>query len=265
MRVSSATMTTDAADRVHEGLIAGFAATASRIPGTRVQRRDGYTAAVCPVIPLPGFNGLWIERDLPRPVIESAADEVSSDGIPAFLLVRAGTTGAVADTALSLGFRLEESVPAMVVEPGTLVPAAPAGVEIRRTGMQDRHTAVDLGAAGFGGPHAIFDAMYTSIFATPGFAVYEAWADGQPVSTACSFRTHGSVGIFNVATPEAHRRHGYGRAVTERAIRDAFDAGADLAWLQASELGARVYHAMGFHDVDRYDIYSNAEPGAAPN
>ena len=256
-------MTRNAADRLHDGLIAGFAATASRIPGTWVERRDGYTAAVCPVIPLPGFNGLWIEQDLAPGDVESAMADVASSALPVFLLVRVGTAGAFAETAAGLGFRLEESVPAMVVEPATLVAGA-TGVEIRRTGMQDRHTAVDLGAAGFGGPRSIFEAMYTSIFATPGFAVYEAWVDGQPVSTASSYKVHGAVGIFNVATPAEHRRHGYGRSVTERAIRDAFDAGADLAWLQASELGAPVYRAMGFREVDRYDIYSNAEPVARP-
>src|SRR4051794_17996724 len=80
--VSSATMTTDAAHRLHEGLIAGFAATASRIPGTWVERREGYAAAACPAIPLPGFNGLWIERDVAKDVIASAVDEVVSPGIP---------------------------------------------------------------------------------------------------------------------------------------------------------------------------------------
>ena len=255
-------MTTDAADRVHEGLIAGFGATASRIPGTWVERRDGYTAAVCPAIPLPGFNGLWIERDVAPSIVEAAMSDVASTTIPVFLLVRAGTTGAFADTAAALGFRLEESVPAMVVERDALVAGPRIDVEVRRTGMQERHTAVDLCAAGFGGPRPMFETMYTSIFATPGFAVYEAWIHDQPVSTASSCKAHGSVGIFNVATSAEHRRHGYGRSVTERAIRDGFDAGADLAWLQASELGAPVYRAMGFREVDRYDIYSSGDAAA---
>ena len=62
-----------------------------------------------------------------------------------------------------------------------------------------------------------------------------------------------------MATPAAFRRRGFGRAVTERAIRDGFEAGADLAWLQASELGRSVYASMGFRQVESYEIFGRAE------
>jgi hypothetical protein len=54
------------------------------------------------------------------------------------------------------------------------------------------------------------------------------------------------------ATPLEFRSRGYGRAVTTGAIEAAFEAGTDLAWLQASPLGQPVYQAMGFRQVATY-------------
>lgn len=92
------------------------------------------------------------------------------------------------------------------------------------------------------------------VMAAPGLMVYVARTGGELVSTATAWTRDGGVGIFNVATPPAHRGHGYGRAITEYAVRDGFAAGADLAWLEASQLGESVYRAMGFRQVETYLI-----------
>jgi predicted acetyltransferase len=94
------------------------------------------------------------------------------------------------------------------------------------------------------------------VAAMPGMAYYVARLAGEPVSTALGLVNGAEVGIFNVATPPQHRRRGFGAAVTERAIRDGFAAGADLAWLQSSELGEPVYRRMGFRQVETYVLLS---------
>ena len=81
---------------------------------------------------------------------------------------------------------------------------------------------------------------------------------GEPVSTAIGFVVGETVGIFNVATPPNQRRQGYRAALTERAIRDGFDQGADLAWLQSSHLGEPVYRHIGFRTVGTYNLFTRA-------
>jgi N-acetylglutamate synthase len=62
-------------------------------------------------------------------------------------------------------------------------------------------------------------------------------------------------------SPPEHRGRGYGRAVTAKAVADGFEAGADLAWLQASQLGQPVYRAMGFRQVETYLVLGRPSTG----
>ena len=74
--------------------------------------------------------------------------------------------------------------------------------------------------------------------------VYLGRVEAEAVTTAIGYRTGREGGIFNVATPAEHRRHGYGAAITAFATRSLFESGADLAWLQTSPIGERVYHRL---------------------
>ena len=90
----------------------------------------------------------------------------------------------------------------------------------------------------------------------PGWIEEVSWyvgrVDGAIVSTGLGFTVEGVTGVFNVATPPEHRGRGYGSAVTSRALRDAFDAGSQLAFLQTSELGHGVYRRLGFRSGEEY-------------
>jgi hypothetical protein len=44
----------------------------------------------------------------------------------------------------------------------------------------------------------------------------------------------------------------YGAALTSRVVRDGFEAGSELAFLQSSEIGHGVYRRLGFRDVEEY-------------
>lgn len=85
-----------------------------------------------------------------------------------------------------------------------------------------------------------------SRFPWPGFQLYVGFVSGEPVATAAMYRHEQVAGIYAVATVERARRRGYGRAVTERAIVDAFDAGCSLSILQSSDMGRSVYESMGY-------------------
>ncbi len=79
--------------------------------------------------------------------------------------------------------------------------------------------------------------------------VYLGRAEAEAVTTAIGYRTGREGAIFSVATPAEHRRHGYGAAITAFATRSLFESGADLAWLQTSPMGERVYYRLGFRQV----------------
>lgn len=90
----------------------------------------------------------------------------------------------------------------------------------------------------------------------PGLRMYVGTVDEVPVTTALSVPTSGdSVGIFNVATPPAHRGHGYGAAVTAAAIADGMAAGARWSWLQSSPEGVGVYERLGFRTVESWAMW----------
>jgi ribosomal protein S18 acetylase RimI-like enzyme len=97
------------------------------------------------------------------------------------------------------------------------------------------------------------------IAALEGLAVYIGRVGEQDVSTAVGYTLDGATGIFNVATPVEHRGRGYGAALTTRAVRDGFDAGAEFAWLQSSDIGRSVYERLGFRTVERYLLYAAPE------
>jgi len=252
------------ADRLHAGLIGSFAEVLPRIEGGRVEEHEGYRVTVCPAIPVPGFNGVWVDGpDSPAALDElrRAVQEVDDAGVPCWVQVRAGATPAFEDAARRLGFRLEETIPGMVVRRDELVAGPPASVTRVRdeAGLLE---ALTIAAVGFEVPAELFAPLYTlSVAASPSVAIYIAEIDGEAVSTATAWTRDGGVGIYNVATPPTHRGHGYGRAITERAIRDGFAAGADLAWLQASSLGEPLYRAMGFRQVETYLLFGKEAPG----
>ena len=75
------------------------------------------------------------------------------------------------------------------------------------------------------------------VLAAPGLTAYVGRVDGEPCCAGLGSVDRGHVGVFNIATPPAHRRRGFGRAVTARVVADGVRAGAHTAYLQASPMG----------------------------
>jgi hypothetical protein len=136
---------------------------------------------------------------------------------------------------------LEEFVPAVA-------PSAP-GFEIDWVkDLEALEEARQVAIAGDG--DGVLAALYEPVVAAiPGVRIYVGWLEDRPVTTAMGWTANGATGIFQVATAPVHRRRGYGGAVTSRAVLDGFAAGADLAWLQSSRSGERLYRNLGFRQV----------------
>jgi hypothetical protein len=259
------------AGHLHEALVESFRSLFARLEGARLEQRAGYLFLVCPRLPLPQLNGVWAsgseqEQAAVRELARAIA-EIEALGLPCWVQTRArGATPALEREARHLGLTWEESVPGMVMTADDLREERGPTVEITCLAdaafLTEAHT---VAAEGFETPPHLMAPFYTpQIAATPGLSVYLGRVAGQPVSTATSFRHGNSVGIFNVATPPTHRRSGYAAALTIRVVRDAFDAGANFAWLQSSPLGNSLYRRIGFRQVETYTLLSRPTSDSAP-
>ncbi len=236
---------------MHDALREAFESLYALFEGARYERRDGYDLLFVPQIPIAPFNGVWPLDDDAAPQLAPALAEIEAAGVPCSVQLRDGTTPACEAEARRLGLISELPMPAMVVREADLRERAVDGLAVSTVGSDDdRRLAMETAAAGFGAPLSIFEPIYREhVLAVEGLWVYLARAGDEVVSTSIGFTLGEMTGIFNVATPAAHRGRGYGAAVTAAAARGGFDDGAELAWLQASDLGFSVYRGLGFQQV----------------
>jgi N-acetylglutamate synthase len=224
--------------------------------------RDGGAIAGVTGVRLPTLNGVWAEWPNPDPpTIAALLDRVAATGLPHCLQLRSGSR-ALAELAALRGMSSEgEDEPLMVLEDPAMLGRArhPAGLTIRRLSPDEAELHARVAAAGFEVPQEPFRQMVTpSVLGLPGVRCYVGEAGGQPVTTGIGVTLGAFVGIFNIATPPAHQRRGYGAAVTARAVTDGFAAGAAWSWLQSSPPGYLIYQRLGFRTVEFWRTWLSA-------
>ncbi len=131
----------------------------------------------------------------------------------------------------------------------------PAGLVVERA-----HTAAEIAAVttflfaptdGADAGGAVF-ARTLQRFAdgsAPTLRLFAGRVDGEIVATSGLSTLTGVAGIYAVATAEAWRGRGFGRALTLAAMRAGAEAGMRTSVLLASELGQPVYRRIGFREV----------------
>ena len=209
-------------------------------------------------IALPTLNGVCVASlDADVEVVADLLDQVAATGLPYCLQLRPDAAKQVTDLALARGMTREQ-VPMMVLEDSGQLDATRTTGElaIRELGPAEANLHARAAAAGFEAPVDLFEQLMTpALLELRGVHCYLGEAGGQPVTTGVGVTLGSSVGIFNIATPPAHRRCGYGSAITARAVADGLAAGAKWAWLQASELGYPIYERLGFQMAEVWSCW----------
>lgn len=218
-------------------------------------RRERGALAAVTLVPVPTLNWVFVDDvAADRDAVEVLLDEVAAAGVPHCLQLRSDCAPLLAELASARGMVREADIPLMVLDARDAAALNDAGPEelmirILVPEQSDRHAR--LAAAGFEVPEELFLQLMTpAVLSLDGVVCYLGAVGSEPATTGLGVTLGDHVGIFNIATPPAFRRRGYGAAVTARAVRDGFNSGARWAWLQSSPAGYHVYQRLGFRTIE---------------
>lgn len=137
--------------------------------------------------------------------------------------------------------------------------SAPKGLVI--IPVEDAETLkkwIHVASIGFGVPGDVED-VWHEFFAeaayTLPFRTYLATLNGKPVATSQLFTSAGVAGVYNVTCIPEARGQGIGTAITLAPLLDARKMGYRVGILQASSMGYKVYHRLGFQDFGKLSVY----------
>ncbi|MFL5736041.1 MAG: GNAT family N-acetyltransferase [Actinomycetota bacterium] len=248
---------TEVADRIALSLARAWETNARACGGT-VERIDGLLVALTEVAD-PQLNVAVVERapDDPAAALATATEVFSDHGFRIGLDLPRARHPDVERAAADLRMIVGVSRPAMSAMVAELTPPVPPpGVEISRLDAEDDLRDMwQIQSTAFGmRPDVARAYLSAELLRTPGVTCLIAGLDGRPVASALAMEIDGSVGLFGVATLPDARGRGIGTAITAAAVDRVRDR-CDLAWLQASEDGGRVYRRMGFSTVGDWDVW----------
>ena len=155
----------------------------------------------------------------------------------------------VTDTLRTARMRVTTSSPGMAaeIEHLSLNGRAPA----RAT---DLATVGHINDLAYGNPDARLERTLAPL--PPGrLRAYVAELQGRPASVALALHHEQDCGISFVATAPHARRQGLATDVMQRVAMDARDAGMTSTTLQATNLGEKLYYALGYRKVSDMQLW----------
>ncbi len=164
-----------------------------------------------------------------------------------------------------------DPVPEMICR--TELPDQPAldGITVRvaddEAGVRDFISVNAEAYATYGMPPEVLVDVFDepgAVLTDPAATIVVARRDGEPVATAMVYESDGVASLQWVGTLPAARGTGLGALVTVMATNLAFAHGAASCSLQASPMGASVYHRLGYETMYHYEEYVRWRKPAAP-
>lgn len=255
----------------HDSNYADFSTGYARRAGSDLRRGTSFDRAIID-LPAPPYNGVF-RSNLPQADIAAVAAETltlaRARRVPVAWRVTPTTPSHTSAALEALGWRAVWHAPVMATELNTAMSASTRpGVTV------DEVTAATLAewsrvvAVSFGCPEEYVEgpASYDRDVGLPGETALRRFllrVDGEPLASSALLpgrRASSLAGIFCVGTLEAARGQGLGAIVTLAAMDAARAAGAQVAVLQASEMGRPVYERLGFDTVASIAVHVPQEP-----
>lgn len=253
------------ADAVASALASDFKLLLPALGPEAVAVPAGDAILVITGIPVPTMNGVFLLRPTAADSdVAALLDIVAATGFPYCVQVRPGSRTSLVELVERRGMVESEPEPLMILEsPGRSLTDAAGHSELtaRLLAPDEAGVHAEIAAAGFEAPVEIFQMLATrDLLEQPGVRAYVGTVHGEPVTTALGITNADHVGVFDVATPPAHQRRGYGAAITARATLDGFASGATFAYLQSSAAGFAVYERLGFRTLETWSIWISSHP-----
>lgn len=164
----------------------------------------------------------------------------------------------LAPVAEDYGAAFVGHVPLMALTdpPGGAPPRA--ALEVRPAlDAQTSRDAFALISAAFALPlESITRSMGAGIERDPMVVTYVGYVDGAPMTSATLSQRGANVGVWSMATPDAHQGKGYGRALLRGLIEARRAGGAEAFFLMATAAGLPLYQSLGFRTLFDYAVFA---------
>lgn len=192
-----------------------------------------------------GSNGSVIPRSL---------EDIAAGGAPGLIMVADRALGEVG-RLVEAGWVCVGSVPFMIHRLRTPLPTDAAA---RRLSATELPAARALVGEVFGIPEALATvALPDDATVAPGRSVWGAFgADGALVCCLALVAVEGAATVWSMATAVAARRQAHGARLLGSALADAVDGGASCSLLHASTEGEPFYRALGYEQLERWQLWS---------
>mgnify|MGYP002630236134 FL=1 len=104
----------------------------------------------------------------------------------------------------------------------------------------------------------VIDLMGRILFASPLAATYGLIKDNEIVSVVMAIEYQGTIGIWNMGTPIAHQKNGYGAQLLLHVMKRYKDLGAEKFFLTSSAAGKALYDKCGWQTLDYMPFFTKA-------
>jgi ribosomal protein S18 acetylase RimI-like enzyme len=251
------------AERIARGIVGATRIRFSAVAIAELVEVDGLLVAISN-LPAPELNGAYVVREPTHPAsaLATAEAELATRGMTFGIDMEAGRHPSVDVAVRAAGLEMIVVRPAMAVRVEELPPAPlPDGVTIRPIETPgDASALAHVDAEAFEGDLEISERFHAAgVVDVDGCRGFVAWEGDVPVGAGIAYEVAGTVGIYGVSVIPSVRRRGIGAAITVACAR-AFPE-ADLAWLQASEMGLGVYEGLGFRRVADWEVWVRPRGG----
>lgn len=161
------------------------------------------------------------------------------------------------------GYRFVYATPGMYLTRQAFRPvsAESAGLEVRAVSSEAEARVfgerVGEAFAIYGIPAASISSFFERLegVSNPAVQAYIGYLDGEPVTGAILYAAYGVAGVGWVWTRPTHFGRRLAEVATSAVLTDGFARGLEIANLQASILGQKVYARMGFATPTEYKTF----------